>query len=171
MEANVWTQLFAQVVTCLSRLFASSGNQNEQANGGASPNAQGSAADSTSPSTNATTLTIARDAQMATGVAFFGRIHFGQEFVGYSMERIAVAIPLGSYEAHLEYSPHFQTLTPHIAVPSRTYIELHPANYPAQLEGCVAIGTTIENGALNSSRAAFDKLMTMLPPQFTVEIH
>ncbi len=102
--------------------------------------------------------------------AFFGRVYLDDQFVCYSMERIAVAIPTGLYPAHMDYSPHFQRQTPHLDIPDRTYIEIHPANYPSQLEGCIAVGTRIENDTLDSSRAAFDHLMTMLPPEFTVEI-
>lgn len=89
------------------------------------------------------------------------------------MERTAVAIPTGSYSAHLEDSPHFGFPTPHIDVPGRTYIELHPANYPSQLEGCIALGSTIDGDALDNSRAAFDRLMSYLPTDgssFTLEI-
>lgn len=86
------------------------------------------------------------------------------------MERIAVAIGAGSYAARLEYSPHFERQTPHIDVPGRTYIEIHPANLPSQLEGCIAVGSTIDNDALGSSKAAFEKLMAYLPQEFTVTI-
>jgi len=86
------------------------------------------------------------------------------------MERIEVAIPEGIYRSCKEISPHFGFATPHLQVPSRTYIEIHPANYPAQLEGCIAIGTTIDNDSLDNSRAAFDRMMTILPDEFTVKV-
>lgn len=36
---------------------------------------------------------------------------------------------------------------PHVMVPGRTAIEIHWANYPNQLEGCLALGTTEELAA------------------------
>lgn len=93
---------------------------------------------------------------------------YNGEFICYSMERTAVAIGVGSYAAHLEYSPHFERQTPHIDVPERTYIEIHPANLPSQLAGCIAVGSTIDNDALDNSRAAFERLMTYLPQKFTL---
>lgn len=86
------------------------------------------------------------------------------------MERIAVAIPEGTYPTKLAFSGHFQRNTPHLDVPGRTYIEIHPANWPSQLEGCIAIGAAIDGDALDSSATTFEKLMTLLPDEFTVEI-
>jgi hypothetical protein len=42
------------------------------------------------------------------------------------------------------WSDHFQQIMPHIIVPGRTAIELHWANRPTQLEGCIALGTSTE---------------------------
>lgn len=86
------------------------------------------------------------------------------------MERTAVCIPVGVFEGHLETSPHFGFATPHIAVPNRTYIEIHPVNYPSQLEGCIAVGSTIDGDALDNSRSAFDTLMGLLPQTFLVSV-
>lgn len=84
------------------------------------------------------------------------------------MERTAVCILEGTYPARREMSPHFGFVTPHLTVPNRTYIEIHPANYPLQLEGCIAVGTTIDHDTLDNSRAAFGRLMAYLPQEFTV---
>ncbi len=102
--------------------------------------------------------------------AFFGRVCLDGEFICYSLERAAVAIPVGSYQAILDYSPKFQRLTPHLDVPGRTYIEIHPANWASQLEGCIAVGESIDGDALDDSKAAFETLMKRLPDAFTVEI-
>lgn len=102
--------------------------------------------------------------------AYFSRIALNGEFVGYGMERIAVAILEGRYVASLELSPHFGFLTPHLNVAGRTYIEVHPANYPSQLEGCIAVGQSIDGDALDNSKAAFDLLMSKLPQYLTVEV-
>jgi uncharacterized protein DUF5675 len=168
MEINVWMQLFAQVANFLSSRFASLNNQRSQSNGGASPNAPASDAASISTSTNATILAVMRDPKKATIDALFGTMKYNDEQIGFTMERKAVAIPEGTYHSCKEISPHFGFATPHLQVEGRTYIEIHPANYPAQLEGCIAVGTTIDNDSLDNSRAAFDKMMAAVPEAFTV---
>ena len=166
-------QWFAQGVTFVSNLFASSKNQSASSSGGASLDAPASAAASTlisksSPLAGAAILKVLRNPAMTTKDALFGDMDYNGERISVTMERTAVAIPEGTYRAHKEISPHFGFATPHLQVPGRTYIEIHPANYPAQLEGCIAVGTTIDNDSLDSSDAAFQKLMAILPQEFTV---
>jgi len=170
MEPNVWMQWFVQAATFVSNLFASSNAQSIVPNGGALPNVPASDAPSTSTSKNVTILVVTRDQETAEGL--FGRITIKPDptVICYSMENKARAILSGSYDVHLEYSPHFDMQTPHIVVPSRTYIEIHPANYPMQLLGCVAVGTTRDNVSLGNSKEAFCKLMALLPSHFTIEI-
>lgn len=172
MGDNVWIQWFVQAVTSLSNLSRSSTGAQRQENPTFLPAAPASVADSSSISKtiqeNPCLLRIKRDRTRETMDGLFGDMDYNGTFVGHSMERKAVAIPLGLYEAHLEESPHFGFQTPHIDVPGRTYIECHPANRICQLEGCVAIGTTIDNGELDNSRAAFDGMMKLLPQTFRV---
>jgi hypothetical protein len=80
-----------------------------------------------------------------------------------TMERNSVIIPEGVYIAQLELSPHFGFATPHLQVPGRTYIEIHPANYPTQLEGCIAVGEQIDGDALDNSDSAFSSFVKLLP--------
>lgn len=101
--------------------------------------------------------------------AVFGSLTF-RDFQCYTMERTAVIIPAGPYNAQVALSPHFGFDTPHLAVSNRTYIEIHPANYPKQLEGCIAVGSQIDGDALDSSRQAFDALIKLLPQQFDVVV-
>jgi uncharacterized protein DUF5675 len=172
MEINVW-QSFVQVAISVWSLFASSTEAQRQANPISSSNAQESAASSSltsNPTQENGLLRIIRNPAMTTKDAHFGAMVFNGENIGYTMERIAVEIPEGTYPARKEISPHFGFATPHLAVPNRTYIEIHPANYPSQLEGCVAVGTTIDNDSLDNSRAAFDKMMAIVPDEFTVEV-
>lgn len=117
-----------------------------------------------SPNTN-TTLLLKIKRLRTSKDAIFGEIVVDGKWVCYSMERTAVAIPLGSYNATMELSPHFGFATPHLDVPNRTYIEVHPANYPSQLQGCIAVGQQIDGDALDNSRAAFDSLAKLLPPE------
>jgi Family of unknown function (DUF5675) len=172
MEINVWMQLFAQVATFVSNLFASSNNQKNQSNGGASPNAPANDAASTSTSMNATSLVlmIQRNPKMATMDALFGTMDYEGQRIGYTMERTAVAIPEGTYQGYKRDSAHFGMRVVGIDVPNRTNIECHPANQPSQLLGCVAVGEMIDNDALDNSRSAFDRMMSIVPDSFTVEI-
>ena len=93
------------------------------------------------------------------------------------MERMAVAIPEGTYSAQLDKSPHLGYVCPHLKVPVRDAaaggdagIRIHIANTPIQVEGCIATGTCIDGDALDSSRAAFDKMMAVLPQEFSVTV-
>jgi hypothetical protein len=175
MEYNVWIQLFVQAVNYLLNLLGSSKNQNTQNNGIASPNVPASVADSTSTSKNVASpaqelLKVIRNPQMTTADALFGDMVFDSQHIGATMERTAVAIPEGTYSAQKELSPHFGFETPHLTVPGRTYIEIHPANYPSQLEGCIAIGSTIDGDSLDNSDVAFQKMMALLPQEFIVVV-
>lgn len=67
-------------------------------------------------------------------------------------------------------SAHFGMIVPGIDVPNRTDIEIHPANYPSQLLGCIAVGESIDGDALGNSKSAFGHLMTLLPQTFTVTL-
>jgi hypothetical protein len=50
-------------------------------------------------------------------------------------------IPAGTYTVARLYSEHFERMMPHvIGVFGRTDIEIHPASYPHDIKGCIAIG-------------------------------
>lgn len=174
METNVW-QLFVRVVTWLLTLFTSSSSQGSQSNGTASPSAQGSAVVLTSTSTNATSpvqsiLRVVRNQSLQTKDALFGAMDFDGTAIGVTMERTAVAVPEGTYRGYKRDSVRFGMRVVGIDVPSRTDIECHPANFPLQLDGCIAIGETKDGDALDNSRAAFQRMMAELPETFTVEV-
>lgn len=76
------------------------------------------------------------------------------------------AIPAGTYEILMTYSPKFSKkgiykelggLVPLIAnVPNRSGIRIHVANYLSQLEGCIAPGLLrTANGDVIDSRPAY----------------
>jgi hypothetical protein len=95
---------------------------------------------------------------------------YNGEFIGFTMERTAVAIPEGTYRGYKRDSAHFGMRVVGIDVPSRTNIECHPANTPSQLLGCIAVGSSIDSDALDNSRAAFDKMMSIVPENFSVTV-
>ena len=105
---------------------------------------------------------------MTSDDAMFGTMDFNGEKIGVTMERTAVAIPEGTYSALKRFSPHLGMTVVGIDVPSRTDIEIHPANWPCQLEGCIAVGESKDNDALDNSRSAFDRMMATVPSEFTV---
>lgn len=107
---------------------------------------------------------------METKDALFGVMEWNDEQIGFTMERTAAAIPVGIYRGYKRDSAHFGMRVVGIDVPNRTDIECHPANTPAQVKGCVAIGSSIDSDALDNSRTAFDRMMSILPEEFTVKI-
>jgi hypothetical protein len=174
MEGNVWMQWFVRIANFLSSLSASLSSPLSQSSGGASPSAQGSAAPSTSTSSSATSpegvLRIIRNPSLQTTDALFGSMDYDGMAIGVTMERTAAAIPEGEYRGCKRESAHFGMLVVGIDVPNRTNIECHPANYPSQLLGCVAIGGRQDGDALDNSRDAFDRMMAAVPDQFTVRV-
>lgn len=72
-------------------------------------------------------------------------------------------IPAGLYDIELKYSPHFKRIMPHlINVPNREGILIHWANWPKQLEGCIAVGHQRSADAISDSVKAFNELFTMM---------
>jgi hypothetical protein len=164
-------QWFAQAAGFVSNLFASLSSPLNQSSGGVSQSVQGNAVGSTSTSTSATSLLrVTRNPAWATADALFGTMEFKGNEICYTMERTVVAIPEGTYLGRKRYSPHFGMIVLGIDVPNRTDIECHPANLPSQLDGCIAVGESIDGDALDNSRAAFDEMMSAVPETFTFEV-
>lgn len=87
----------------------------------------------------------------------------------------AELVPLGTYQAVMAFSPHFDILTPHLrGIPGfddygpHGPIEIHYGNYPGNTEGCCLVGTTKGEDWVGNSREAFVALVKKLPPDFTV---
>lgn len=86
-------------------------------------------------------------------------------------------IPAGTYEVRATQSARFGRLMYLVeAVPERSGIRIHAANFPSELQGCIALGTSIGRTAakgkmLLNSRVAvgrLEKLLDMKP--FTLVI-
>ena len=74
------------------------------------------------------------------------------------------AIPEGTYDLVIDYSPHFKKKLPHILdVPGFEGVRLHSGNSPKDTEGCILVGQTwCGNDFIGSSRLAFDSLLQKL---------
>lgn len=177
MEINVWTRLFARAVTSLCNLFESLNSPSEPNNGIASPNAQEKDASLISTSKSVTILAVIRDPMLTTPAGVFGKMYYSGEEICFTLENPADLIQPGTYSAQLDKSPHLGYVCPHLWVPERDAaaggdagLRVHVANYISQLRGCVAVGLQPRPDCMEQSQAAFDKLMAVLPQEFTVEI-
>lgn len=91
-----------------------------------------------------------------TNDGIFGMLSLDTDpFKCVTMEIASLCIPAGIYGMDFMWSDHFQQIMPHIIVPGRSAIEIHWANYPYQLEGCIALGTTIGIDSINQSKNAW----------------
>ena len=177
MEISVWIKLFVQAVTYISNLFASSSNPKSPNNGGGLQNVRANDAALTLTYSSVTNRVLAVLRKTKTKDAFLGELSFDGKFVCYTLERIAVAIQEGLYSAKLDKSPHLGYVCPHLKVPERDMaaggdagIRIHILNEPCQSDGCIGTGLSIDGDALDNSRAAFDRLMAVLPQEFTVVV-
>lgn len=98
--------------------------------------------------------------------AIFGQMYSEDiKFVCYTMERKDTLIAEGSYKFTYYKSPvnRMVVLLLH-DVPGYEFIEVHIANYPHEIKGCTAVGTTIDvaKPMLIGSGRAFAKLMDLL---------
>jgi hypothetical protein len=97
-------------------------------------------------------------------VGRLGALFLGASFQCWTLENDVKRIPVGTYGLRLVDSPHFGRLVPQLVdVPGRTAIEIHPANVPSELEGCIAVGLRVSPTGVWESQAAFRALMAMGP--------
>jgi hypothetical protein len=98
-------------------------------------------------------------------------------FTCVTLENLNKEIPVGIYDLNFTYSPHFNRVMPHIIVPSRDAaaggdagIRIHWANFPAQLEGCIAVGTAVDGDSIDESLVPFNQLYGILNMQAGITI-
>lgn len=74
------------------------------------------------------------------------------------------AIPAGTYEVIIDYSPHFKCDMPHILnVPMFEDIRIHWGNTDVDTEGCLLLGTTWGGGDfIGNSKVAFNHFFPQL---------
>jgi hypothetical protein len=122
-------------------------------------------------------LTIIRDqlTQQSTG----GQLFIDGVFQCFTLEPVTRndqvkprAIPEGTYDLDISFSPKHGRDVPHVEnVPGFTEIELHIGNFPKDTEGCCLLGQTRSADFVGQSHGAFDalfaKLQTICPTQIT----
>jgi len=73
------------------------------------------------------------------------------------------AIPEGTYEVLITWSPRFKRQLPLLVnVPNYQGVRIHPGNTPDHTEGCLLPGTTRAADSVGESRKAFDKLFAKI---------
>lgn len=94
----------------------------------------------------------------------------GSAFGCFTVENLEHQIPAGYYPVEFTYSPEFNQILPLIDVPMRTAIRIHPANFPKQLLGCIAVGDKEEPDAVDNSRVTFNQLYKVIEGQKDLHI-
>jgi Family of unknown function (DUF5675) len=123
-------------------------------------------------------LLIIVNRQRKTVDGIFGTVSLDTNpFTAFTVENLAKAIPAGLYDVTFDYSPRFNQILPHIHVPVRDQaaggdagLRLHPANYPGQLEGCIAVGDKEEPDSVDDSRVTFNHLFKIISGEQFVKI-
>lgn len=121
-------------------------------------------------------ITVNRKTKTADGI--FGVLSLDwNPFTCVTLENLSKSIPAGIYELNFTYSPHFNRVMPHIVVPTRDLaaggdagIRIHWANFPAQLEGCIAVGTDVDGDSIDESLVPFNQLFKILNMQAGLQI-
>ncbi len=73
------------------------------------------------------------------------------------------AIPAGTYDVTIRYSPKFKRAMPRLGdVPGYTGVLIHWGNTAKDTSGCILVGRSESKNFIGSSRAAFDALFEKL---------
>lgn len=73
------------------------------------------------------------------------------------------AIPDGTYEVKLLWSPSHKRIVPHVLnVPGFDAIEIHIGNFPQDTKGCLLVGDGCGLNYVSESKQAFDRFFAQL---------
>lgn len=83
-------------------------------------------------------------------------------------------IPTGVYDVEKYQSPKHGDVWQIMNVPNRSNIEIHPANLPSQLLGCIGVGEALGElynlPDVTNSQKTFSMLKSILPDNFILTI-
>jgi hypothetical protein len=111
----------------------------------------------------------------SAGGATLGELEVDGDFTCYTLEDVVrgvklhgeTAIPTGTYDIIISWSPRFQRRLPLLlSVPGFDGVRIHPGNSAADTEGCILVGTGIASAMVLNSRAAFEALFRKLDQAF-----
>jgi len=116
-------------------------------------------------------LTLTRSP--SKGTATIGKLTADGVFIAFTLEDVTrdtkifgrTAIPAGTYQVVITYSPHFQRDLPLLVnVPDYQGVRIHPGNTAADTEGCILPGNTVagDEQSIGQSKVAFDKVYNLI---------
>lgn len=107
-------------------------------------------------------VTVTRNPAWSDATSTEGALDIDGLFCVYTLENTQFLIPEGEYDLVWYDSPRWKQKVPLVDVPGRTFIELHPANWPRQLDGCTAVGERRLTDMIEQSDLAFNELKAKL---------
>ena len=107
-----------------------------------------------------------------TNDGIFGELYINDVFECYTVENLKDALPVGIYNLSLYNSPDHGCVCPLLDTTAigRTYCEIHIANFPSQLLGCIGLGTCVDGDGIDSSGIAFEAFMAKFKLPADIEI-
>lgn len=107
-----------------------------------------------------------------TGRSTIGSLYIDKKFECYTLEDVVrtgpkvrgqTAIPEGTYEVQITFSPRFKRDLPLLLnVPNFEGVRIHSGNRAEETEGCILVGGAVLPDEVRGSRAAFDGLYVKL---------
>ncbi len=79
-------------------------------------------------------------------------------------------IPAGVYKCVRHNGAKYKNVWRLLDVPNRTAILIHSGNTTKDTQGCVLVGQSFGDNAIIGSKAALDKLRSILPEEFSINI-
>lgn len=103
--------------------------------------------------------------------SFIGKLEIDGIYECATLENAKLAIPDGTYPVIKRWSmKHNMEVFGICNVPGRSDIEIHIANWPEELLGCVAVGKIAAADSVSHSRDAFGALMAAFREPATIQI-
>jgi Family of unknown function (DUF5675) len=93
------------------------------------------------------------------GVQKYFSLELPELFEGQANVPDKTCIPVGTYDVQRLWSGHWDQMMPHVVgVPGRSEVEIHIANFPHDILGCIGIGKKrISDTEIGESKEAFDE--------------